>query len=321
MKRVDQSENTIIVIITFNALQWLKRCLESTNGYQVVIVDNASTDGTVAYIKNNFPEVHLLEQTQNLGFGQANNLGMRYALDQGAEFVFLLNQDAYLQSGCLETLIKVHTENSDYGILSPIHLNGSGNRLDRNFSNYVNYTANPDFYSDFVLKKPLQEIYEVPFVNAAGWLLSRDILEKVGGFDPIFFHYGEDDNYCQRARFHGFKIGVVPTAFLYHDRAERPKKEIKHASSAYFELKEKNFKVKYANINEENLDQLYKLLKRRQKYRQRALVKLNFSNANYLKKEIDLLKQIIPQIEKSRKLTLKNEGSLYLNDNGGNVNF
>jgi GT2 family glycosyltransferase len=249
-----------------------------------------------------------------LGFGQANNIGIKYALAQGAEYVFLLNQDAYLQEGCIETLIETHKKNTAYGILSPIHLNGQGNRLDRNFSNYINYTANPDFYSDFVLKKPLQEIYEVPFVNAAGWLLSRDILEKVGGFDPIFFHYGEDDNYCQRARFHGFKIGVVPTTFLYHDRAERPKKEIKHASSAYFELKEKNFKVKYANINEENLDKLHKLLKRRQKNRQRALFKLNFSNANYLKKEIDLLKQIIPQIEKSRQLGTKKGSFLYLRD-------
>lgn len=304
-----------VIVVTYNSLPWIDTCLRSCGEYKIIIVDNNSSDQTISHVKSNFPSVHLLPQNGNLGFGQANNIGIKYALEQGAEYVFLLNQDAYLQEGCIETLIETHKKNITYGILSPIHLNGQGNRLDRNFSNYINYTANPDFYSDFVLKKPLLEIYEVPFVNAAGWLLSRDILEKVGGFDPIFFHYGEDDNYCQRARFHGFKIGVVPTTFLYHDRAERPKKEIKHASSAYFELKEKNFKVKYANINEENLDQLYKLLKRRQKYRQRALVKLNFSNANYLKKEIDLLKQIIPQIEKSRQLALKKGSFLYLRDN------
>ena len=305
-----------IIVVTYNSLPWIETCLRSCGDYKIVIVDNNSSDQTISHIQSHFPKVHLLPQSKNLGFGQANNLGISYALKQGAEYIFLLNQDAYLQEGCIDILIEVHKKNTSYGILSPIHLNGQGNRLDRNFSNYVNYAANPDFYSDFVLKKPLKEIYEVPFVNAAGWLLSRDILEKVGGFDPIFFHYGEDDNFCQRARFHGFKIGVVPFAFLFHDRAERPKKEIKHASDAYFEVMKKKFKVKYANINEENLNNLYKLLKRRQKYRQIALVKLNFSNANYLKKEIDLLKQIIPEIEKSRQLALKKGGSLYLNVNG-----
>lgn len=303
MKRVDQSENTIIVIITFNALQWLKRCLESTNGYQVVIVDNASTDGTVAYIKNNFPEVHLLEQTQNLGFGQANNLGMRYALDQGAEFVFLLNQDAYLQSGCLETLIKVHTENSDYGILSPIHLNGSGDRLDRNFSNYVAYQGNKDFYSDFILNHPLKTIYEVPFVNAAGWLMSCDILETVGGFDPLFFHYGEDNNYCQRARFHGYKIGVVPTAFLRHDREDRmievPENQ-QEQKETHLKLLERKLKTRWGDINIENIDELDRMVFRKKKQQMKAILKLQFSIYTRLSTEIKLIQRTKSELLKSR---------------------
>ncbi len=310
----EEDISIFIIIVTYNAIPWLQKCLDSCKYHGVVIVDNNSTDETVPFIKKNFPKVHLIPQKENLGFGQANNLGIKYALDKGAEYVFLLNQDAYLQEGCIDKLINVQKNNLEYGVLSPIHLNGKGDKLDENFSNYVVYKNNPHFYSDFILKNPLQEVYQVPFVNAAGWLLSKEVLETVGGFDPLFFHYGEDDNFCQRLRYHGYNVGIVPTAFLNHDREERYKEEIKHGSEEYFELMERNLKMRYANINEENLDKLHKLLKRRQKNRQRALFKLNFSNANYLKKEIDLLKQIIPQIEKSRQLGTKKESFLYLRD-------
>ena len=301
-----------IVIVSYNAMPWLEKCLNSCKGQSIIIIDNNSTDGTVAFIKQKYPEMHLLPQKENLGFGQANNIGIKYALDKGAEYVFLLNQDAYLQKDCLEVLLKTHQNYPQFGVLNPIHLNGTGDKLDENFSYYVGYKNNSLFYSDFILKKTLQDVYEVPFVNAAGWLLSKEILETVGGFDPLFFHYGEDDNFCQRVRYHGYNVGIVPTAFLNHDREERYKEEIKHGSEEYFELMERNLKMRYANINEENLGKLYKLLKRRQKNRQRALIKLNFSNASYLKKEIDLLKQIIPQIEKSRQNTMQKGVFAYL---------
>src|SRR5690606_34782345 len=124
------------------------------------------------------------------------------------------NQDAYLGVECIETLVAVHKQNPEYGILSPIHTNANKDRLDRGFSNYLNYDSNRYFFSDFVLNNPRKDIYEVPFVNAAGWLISAKCLNTVGGFDPIFFHYGEDRNYCQRVLFHGFRIGIVPQAFM-----------------------------------------------------------------------------------------------------------
>src|SRR5690554_4017590 len=118
-------------------MQWLPKCLDSCKKYSVTIVDNGSTDGTLNFIETNHPNITLLKQDKNLGFGQGNNLGIRQALDRGAAYVFLLNQDAYLQEGCIETLLALHKKNPEYGILSPIHLNGKGNRLDRNFSNYL----------------------------------------------------------------------------------------------------------------------------------------------------------------------------------------
>jgi GT2 family glycosyltransferase len=165
---------TTIVIVTHNAMQWIDRCLQSIGNFPVVVVDNASSDETVAHIQSNYPDVSLLPQESNFGFGKGNNRGIAYALKNGAQQVFLLNQDAYLVDACLENLITTQKNNPDYGILSPIHLNGKGDLLDKNFSHYVCFEANSHFYSDYVLDNPKQEVYEVPFVNAAGWLLSKN---------------------------------------------------------------------------------------------------------------------------------------------------
>lgn len=291
-------DRIFVIIVTYNGMKWLAECLNSCMDYPIVIVDNGSDDDTVAYIKNNYPQTHLLAQEKNLGFGQANNLGISHALTQGADYVFLLNQDAYLQEGCLETLLEVQKGNPQYGILSPIHLNGKGNRLDQNFSNYVSYKNNPDFYSDFVLKKPLQAIYGVPFVNAAGWLLSRDILETVGGFDPIFFHYGEDDNYCQRARYHDFKIGVVPNAFLFHDREDREK--VSPNPVDYFINRERGLKDKYANINVDNVGELEKLLRKRKRALVKLFLRLRFSKLPAARQELHIVEKVLQEVYFSR---------------------
>ena len=89
--------NVKIIIVTYNGMQWLARCLSSCIGYDVIVVDNASTDKTITFIKENFPDVKLIKQNSNLGFGQANNIGLSIALKEDVDYIFLLNQDAYLQ--------------------------------------------------------------------------------------------------------------------------------------------------------------------------------------------------------------------------------
>ena len=304
-------KKTFVIIVTYNAIPWLSECLENTKPNEVVVVDNNSTDDTLNFIKANYPEITLLPQKENIGFGQANNIGMSYALKQGADYVFLLNQDAYLEKDTIKKLIEVHKKNENFGILSPIHLNGKGDRLDQNFSNYVNYYANPDFYSDFVLKKTLPTVYEVPFVNAAGWLLSKKCLETVGGFDPVFFHYGEDDNYCQRVLFHGFKIGIVPQVFLKHDRETRIFKQDLDGEKGAFSKQERALKLKYANINKEDFNEVKILIKKSNKAAIKSFIKLRFKASKFYRKEAELLKKITPEIEKSRLLN-KAKGPTYL---------
>lgn len=209
-----------IIIVTYNAMPWLSKCLESTKPYAVVVVDNNSTDETVNFIKANYPEITLLPQCKNLGFGKANNIGISYALKQGADYVLLLNQDAYLIGDCLNQLVTIHKKNPLYGILSPIHLNGNGSLLDYNFKNFIT-RSKTTIIDDLMMKNHLlPQILDSEFVNAACWLVSKECLIKVGGFNPYFFQYGEDRDYANRVIYHNYKIGIVSNVFVKHDREQ-----------------------------------------------------------------------------------------------------
>src|SRR5690606_5946888 len=162
--------------------------------------------------------VILLENTDNRGFGGANNQGLKYALKHGGEYFILLNQDAYVKQNTIEELVKQSVKNHDFGIISPIHLNGDGTALDYTFSEYISPSSCKMLYSDFVINKVKDKIYLSNFICAACWLLSRKTLEIVGGFNPVFFHYAEDDNYIHRLHFKSLKIGVYPKAIIFHDR-------------------------------------------------------------------------------------------------------
>jgi GT2 family glycosyltransferase len=215
------------IIVTHNAVTWINNCLESILGSfqptEIIVIDNCSTDSTVEIIKTKYTNVELIVSNKNIGFGNANNIGIKKAYEAGADYVFLLNQDAWIKANTIEELIKVAEQYKEYGVISPIHLNGEGNVLDYGFSNYIAPSKCKGFYSDVFLENKNKRLYEIGFVNAAAWLISRNCLEKVGGFNPAFFHYGEDNNYCQRVLFHQLKIGVYKDAFIYHDRAQRPK--------------------------------------------------------------------------------------------------
>lgn len=227
----------IAIVVAYNGMEWYKKCFDSLKyssvPVEIIVIDNQSSDNTVSFIKDNYPEIYLIENKENLGFGKANNIGFRYAIEQHADFVFLLNQDAWVKSNTIEVLINKMKQNQEYGILSPIHLAGNENEIDRNFLSYI--SAN-ELMSDLVIKGGTDDkIYEVDFVNAALWLVSSKCLQVIGGFNPIFPHYGEDEDYVNRLRIHGFKIGICSHTFGVHDRPQSEgAKTFKQKRSRYY---------------------------------------------------------------------------------------
>lgn len=223
-----------IIIISYNFEPWIDKCLPSvfasTIPVNVMVIDNNSNDNTVARIKQDYPKVILIENKNNLGFGKANNVGLSYALKNNFDFVFLLNQDACIDEDMLEKLIVASQTNPDFGIISPVHLSSDGKSLDHGFANYSKKKTFKD------LPQTSSQLVELPFVNAAFWLLPIETVRKIGGFSPLFYHYGEDRNYIQRTAFHNYKIGYLPSAFATHDRQNREvtNKAFMYAEYVYF---------------------------------------------------------------------------------------
>lgn len=207
------------IIVTYNGLKWIDFCLGSLRQSSIktipIIIDNCSTDGTVLYIRNNYPESIIFVQSKNLGFGQANNIGLRYALENNADYVLLLNQDAAIASNMLELCLAQSDEKS---LLSPIHMNGDGTRVDNSFREFSLIKCH-DLIND-TFSGNVKSYYSCGEICAACWLLPITIIKQIGGFNPLFFHYSEDNNYYHRLVYHQISIRLIPQAKVFHDRGE-----------------------------------------------------------------------------------------------------
>lgn len=204
-------DKVLVIVVTYNAHDWIRQCLNSVDmeRYDAFVVDNASTDDTLSILHTEYPKALVRAMDKNLGFGQANNIGLRYALDNGYDYVFLLNQDAWLLPDTIEKLIAAQKQHPEYLVLSPLQMNTEQGRVESQFKVYL---------ERFQVDTSANSIQNVMFCNAATWLIAREGIMRVGGFDPIFPHYGEDTDYLQRVIFHGGKIGIFPSAQAYHER-------------------------------------------------------------------------------------------------------
>lgn len=215
-------KNIYVIIVSYNGMRWYERCFSSLRDsvipLHVVVVDNASTDGTVDYIQKKFPDIELICMDSNAGFGKANNIGIDIARQNHADYVFLLNQDTWVESDTFLKLIDVHQKNPEFGIISPIHLNAEKSSIEKGLLTYL--SEQNELLNDLYFGE-LKELYPVRYVNAASWLIPINVIDIVGGFDPLFFHYGEDDNYMHRVSYYGYKIGVCPRISIIHDTQQR----------------------------------------------------------------------------------------------------
>ena len=275
MKRV------LVIVVAYNGMHYLERCLSSvtaapgTNkadsalGVDVFVVDNDSTDGSADFVQARFPQVKLVRSAENLGFTGGNNLGFRYALEKGYDFVYLLNQDAWLEEGALETLVAASLAHPEYAVLSPLQMTDGYKTFDTQFAKLYPVPAegtDPQTASASLRPLPTRnasddaavgpsllhgrgwpwvwkptpssepdKVVEVKRIMAAHWLVPVGALKTVGPFEEELFPlYGQDDDWCNRVRYHGLKVGVVPGAKAVHDRAQRQETKEKVIRRNYY---------------------------------------------------------------------------------------
>ena len=227
----------LVIIVTYNAMQWAERCFDSlrksTLRPDVFVVDNGSTDGTQDFIRKKYPQVIFNQSSENLGFGKANNMGIQYALDYNYDYIYLLNQDAWVMPDTFEYLISISKLHPEYGILSPFQMNEGMIQIDAYFiERTLSWKSNPNIFND-IYNNHYNDVYPVEWVMASHWFMTRECVLTVGGFSPSFPHYGEDDNYVDRLNYWGFKVGVVPQLRVVHDRGWREDSDLKKMYLAY----------------------------------------------------------------------------------------
>jgi GT2 family glycosyltransferase len=300
------------VIVTYNGLKWIDKCLlslsKSSIKVHLVVIDNNSTDSTVDFIKINYPDVVIFSLESNIGFGRANNIGLGYALKEKADFVLLINQDVYIQVDTLKCLLKYNDGNS---ILSSIHLNGEGTKMDINFKKNSMLSCinnNNDTIDEILIQYNKKIKLQTNFINAAFWLIPVEIINEIGGFNPIFSHYGEDVNYVNRMQFHKKKMYIITQTFIMHDRLQFGNIDVFNQNTIYKELL---ILLLNNNINfSESLKSLINIFIRF------AYYILTFKFAKSLNLILDLFKiaRKLPEIFKAKRLEA-NIGLNWLDNN------
>ena len=217
------SPRVLVIVLCHNGVELTLACLESLRRVEyeradVLIVDNASTDGTPEAVRARFPEVTVVEAGANLGFAAGNNVGLRYALDHGYDYAMLLNNDTEVAPDFLQSLMAAAEADPAVGMAGPLifyHdqpdiLWSAGGAIDwrRGASRMLGLNEQND-QEDHTSR-------EVDFVSGCALLVKRTALEQVGLIDERFYMYYEETEWCVRAARAGYRVIVVPQARIWH---------------------------------------------------------------------------------------------------------
>ena len=212
-----------IVIVNWNLKNDTLVCVESlftagAKAGQVIVVDNDSSDGSVDALQERFgSSVQTIHSSQNLGFAGGSNLGIQFALDQGARWILLLNNDTHVAPTFLEELKSAIEQDPEVGILGPVILYHDfperiwyfGDRL------IPGLLATKSLYRNQTYRQ-FPRLVRVDFVNGCGMLVKSDVFNRIGLFDASYFMYGEEVDLCWRARAAGFSLAIATQARMWH---------------------------------------------------------------------------------------------------------
>ena len=214
-----------VVVVTYNALPWIERCLESVRGHETIVVDHGSTDGTLELVRERFPEATLVEQ-ENKGLGGGSNAGMRLAT---GDYYLLLNSDAWALGDAVDRLAAFADEHSRAAVVGPKLLNpdGSLQRSVRGFPTLWRLATEYFFLRKLAPRtRALNAFYgarfahdrvrEADFLMGACLLVRREAADTVGLFDEDFFMFSEETDWCYRFRQAGWSVLFTPDAEFTH---------------------------------------------------------------------------------------------------------
>lgn len=216
------------IILTWNGEKYLSKLFKSLKDLnypqekiKFIIIDSNSTDKTIGFLENlKWNNLQIIKLEKNIGFAAGNNMGMRSALENNADYVVLLNQDTFVEPNFLIELIKSAETEKNIGVVQPLilyydkpeEISSAGNEL-----NYLGYGwcgFNHQLFKNYKLQTASRKI---TYASGAAVLYKVPILKKIGLFDENYFSYYEDTDICLRAKLSGYGTILAPKAICYHD--------------------------------------------------------------------------------------------------------
>ena len=228
-----------IIIVSWNVADVLTDCIDSIlespvainkpNGdlpvVEIIVVDSASSDDTVAMIRDRYPQVRLFAEDDNVGFVRGNNIG--FAVAQG-RYHFLLNPDTVLHDDAINKMVAYLDTNPEVGIVGPHTLNTDGTHQStrRRFpsvplaffeSTWLEKHAPNGMIDSFHVRDMLNDkTFDVDWLQGSALMARAEIYETIGGLDPLFFMYFEEVDWCKRAKDAGWRVVYLGDTFITH---------------------------------------------------------------------------------------------------------
>ena len=217
----------VTIILNTNRCEDTLACLKSLEqttykNHKVLVLDNYSTDGSIDAIGENFPHVQIVPLQDNFGYAGNNNVGIEMALKQGADWVFILNEDTIVDSDCISLLVANGESNMQIGMLGPMvyHYNeenviqSAGGKMSKFWDGY-HLGQNEIDQGQFV------QPHNVDWISGCAIMVRQTLIENIGMIDEDFFYYWEETEWCLRVREAGWEIQHVPAAKIWHKGVQR----------------------------------------------------------------------------------------------------
>jgi GT2 family glycosyltransferase len=214
-----------VVVLNYNGKRLAERCLRTVfdeDGVEkeVILVDNASSDGSVEHVQARFPQVVVLEPGENLGVTGGRNLGFREAVRRGCDYVLSLDNDSAIEPSCIETLTLACASDPRIAVVGPkTYADEEGTRVLQCVGGAIDFTENVtrELGAGQLDVGQYDQRREVDYFPGSGFMARAKIMEQLGYLDESFYGYGhEDTDFCYRAKRRGYRIVYVPQAVMRH---------------------------------------------------------------------------------------------------------
>lgn len=223
---MEKNPKIFTIILNYNGDGHVIKCLKSVAksdcpNLEIVFVDNNSRDGSLEAAKNLFPRAHFIKNSKNIGFAAGINVGIRFALEKMADFIFLLNPDATVEKSAIREMSEIFKRSQRIGLVSPvIYQIGTGKIW---FSGgRINWLSMKALHQN----EPIREkIYKTEYVSGCAMMVKKEVFKAAGLFDEDYFLYYEDADFCLRAQKAGFYSAVAGNVRAEHaEKSELDKK-------------------------------------------------------------------------------------------------